>query len=44
MTCSVCYKEFEPARGADWMGDPVCEDCKLILEELSDGKGDNDDE
>ena len=39
MKCSFCKKEFTPITNED-----VCEDCKYSVDELSNGKGDEDDE
>lgn len=39
MKCSFCGKKFEPAFVED-----VCEDCMHSVNELSDGKGDDEDD
>lgn len=37
--CSFCGKVFEPVHDED-----VCEDCIHSVDELSDGKGDDNDD
>lgn len=39
MKCDFCGKEFTPVYTED-----VCEDCMHAVDELTDGKGDDDDE
>lgn len=39
MKCSFCEKEFEPVYNED-----VCEDCIYSVDELTNGKGDDDDD
>lgn len=40
MKCSFCGKNFKPLK----KDQDVCEDCINSVEELSNGKGDDDDE
>ena len=40
MKCSICQTDFEPENA----GQDVCEECGLVLDNLCDGKGDDDDD
>lgn len=39
MKCIFCNKEFKPVKDED-----VCEDCVHSVDELTDGKGDDENE